>query len=271
MLLTDNPSKSKQGRLLLVVFLLLIAAVSSVWFIFTPAGILAKLNAVAYSVCHQNPDHTLVIGSRLLPLCARCTGMFLGSLIGMTFLSRGQKQAGYPTRKMQWVLGGLILFFIIDGINSGLFTLLNGLSLYPPGNPLQLISGMGMGLVLASLIIPIWRQTMRIDPDPQPGFYAWRQFLVIALIYALVTILILSAPDWLFFPVAILSTLTIPFLLSMVYTLLWILMLKRENSFRNWKEIFPYISLGCLTAFIQIAAFDLIRFLITETWAGIQF
>ncbi len=30
-------------------------------------------------VCGQNPDHTWVMGSDLLPLCQRCTGLYLGA------------------------------------------------------------------------------------------------------------------------------------------------------------------------------------------------
>ena len=37
-------------------------------------------------VCHQIPDHSLAIGGQALPLCARCTGAFLGIVGGLFVL-----------------------------------------------------------------------------------------------------------------------------------------------------------------------------------------
>ncbi|MCD6475499.1 MAG: DUF2085 domain-containing protein, partial [Anaerolineaceae bacterium] len=50
------------------------------WLLFTPAGFFGKLNAIDYAVCHQAPSHSFFIGNRQMPLCARCTGMYLGVL-----------------------------------------------------------------------------------------------------------------------------------------------------------------------------------------------
>lgn len=35
------------------------------------------LNSIASFVCHQNPSRTIRVHSRLLPLCARCTGIYV--------------------------------------------------------------------------------------------------------------------------------------------------------------------------------------------------
>ncbi|MBW2172275.1 MAG: DUF2085 domain-containing protein [Deltaproteobacteria bacterium] len=43
------------------------------------------LEFIASLVCHQVPERTLTIGGGLLPLCARCTGIYSGFLIGVVF------------------------------------------------------------------------------------------------------------------------------------------------------------------------------------------
>ncbi|MFH1820931.1 MAG: DUF2085 domain-containing protein [Methanobacteriota archaeon] len=36
------------------------------------------LEYTSFLVCHQIPERTLSIGGKLLPLCARCTGIYCG-------------------------------------------------------------------------------------------------------------------------------------------------------------------------------------------------
>src|SRR5262245_27126298 len=58
--------------------------VLSVWAALTPAGILGKADAVGYAVCHRITIRSFATGdNRQLAMCARCTGMFLGVLIGL--------------------------------------------------------------------------------------------------------------------------------------------------------------------------------------------
>ena len=271
--MNDRPTESPSTRSLLVITLLVAfcLAVFITWFLLTPPGLAGKLQAVAYSVCHENPNHSLKIGSWLLPLCARCTGMFLGCLVGLASLRLLTKSAGYPSKKIIWALGALVLFFAVDGVNSALLSFFDGSSLYPPTNLLRLVSGLGMGLVLAVVLLSLWRQTIAQTPDLKLGLSSWKLLMIVVLAQGALAGLILFAPAWMYYPLAILSALSVPFLLTMVYTLLWILMRKKENSLRNLQQRFTYILLGCLTAFIQIGVFDLLRFMLTGSWAGIRF
>jgi uncharacterized membrane protein len=43
------------------------------------------LDFIASFVCHQVPERTMTIDGNLLPLCARCTGIYSGFLIGVVF------------------------------------------------------------------------------------------------------------------------------------------------------------------------------------------
>jgi len=57
------------------------------WLLNTPPGVLGKLDAIAYAVCHRIAARSFEIGSTALPLCARCTGMYMGAVAGLIFQS----------------------------------------------------------------------------------------------------------------------------------------------------------------------------------------
>ena len=53
------------------------------WLFNTPLGLLGKADAIGYAVCHRIDLRSFHLGDRTLPLCARCTGMFLGTLVSL--------------------------------------------------------------------------------------------------------------------------------------------------------------------------------------------
>jgi hypothetical protein len=75
----------------------------------------------------------------------------------------------------------------------------------------------------------------------------------------------------LFYPVALLSTLTIPLVLGMVYSLLWCIILKKENSLQQFRDGIRIFGTGLLTAMLQVGLIDLLRFLSTGTWGSLKF
>jgi hypothetical protein len=57
------------------------------WLLETPSGLFGKLDAIGYAVCHRIPERSFHIGDYQLPLCARCSGMYLGAVTGLVFQS----------------------------------------------------------------------------------------------------------------------------------------------------------------------------------------
>ena len=58
------------------------------WLLNTPAGLLGKADAVGYAVCHRIDLRSFNLGERQMPLCARCTGMYLGAVLGLYDINR---------------------------------------------------------------------------------------------------------------------------------------------------------------------------------------
>ena len=57
-----------------------------VWWSHTPDGLLGKADAIGYAVCHRIDVRSFHLGDRQIPVCARCTGQYLGAVAGLLFL-----------------------------------------------------------------------------------------------------------------------------------------------------------------------------------------
>lgn len=259
---TKHDSKKRWLNLMLIFILL---AVISLWLVFTPPKLEGKFHAVGYAVCHQLDSHSYSLGGKVLPLCARCSGTFLGVLITLITLNSKTRRSGFPSRLKQAVLLAFFLFFAIDGVNASL-PLLGMTSLYPSSNLLRLISGLLFGITLANVVLPLWHQTLWIEPNPEPLFNRWRQLGLLLLLAAFAGILVVSDFAWLYYPIALLSTASIILILSMVYTLLWCILLKKENSLHRFGDGTRIYIAGLITAIIQIGVMNLIRYLLSGSW-----
>jgi len=239
------------------------------WLLNTPGGLLGKADAIGYAVCHRIDLRSFHLGERQLPLCARCTGMYLGALVGLGFQ---QITANGKTGTPHWsVIGGAACLagaFAIDGLNSYL-TLLPGFpTAYQPQNWLRLLTGSGMGVAVSIALYPafnltIWKQTV-----PEPAIGSLRSFAGILAIVLLVNGAALLENPLLLYPLALISAFGVLFLLTMVYTMVWVMILQRENTYENTRQLFLPLIAGFGMALLQITILDIGRFLLTGSWDG---
>lgn len=262
------PSKK---RILTLCLLVLVIALITIWWVFTPPEIDGKTRAVGYSVCHQIESHSIAFGDKILPLCARCTGMFLGTVVSLAVLSRRKRNSGSPSKGIIAILVVFGLAFIFDGLNSmlELFPIIP--QLYPPSNLLRLVTGLMMGMVIATLLAVLWQQTWWKVSDPTPVLAEWKHFLMMVAANALVGLAVWLRIPFLYYPIAIFSTTAIVLLLSMIYSLIWIIIFKKENTFERYSDGLSFFLAGLATAIIQIGLLDLLRYNLTGTWQGFTF
>lgn len=250
--------------------------VFSVWFTIAPPGLLGKADAIGYAVCHRIDERSFQIGDRQLPLCARCTGEFYAAAITFLFFAIvSPKKSGMPG----WKFGApLIIFFLafgIDGSNSYLYLLKqtsNGAldnipNLYIPNNTLRLFTGSGMGVALASILFPAFNQSTWKVYDPGIAL-SWKKLGTLTGVIILVNLLILTDSPIILYPIAILSVLGVLTLLILVFSMVWLLIMRQENIFDSLRQMWMPFLAGTTLALLMITAIDLLRLKLTGTWGG---
>lgn len=246
------------------------------WIYIAPPGLLGKLDAIGYAVCHRLDSHSLHVGSLQLPLCARCTGEFNAAAIALVF-------QGFVSRKKnklpdRGILALLIIFFLsfaVDGSNSYL-ALMKGTyagafdkipNLYITNNTTRLFTGSGMGIAMATILYPMYNQSIWRTSDERPAL-TWPQFGLLVGIVLLIDFGALTGSSLVLYPVAIVSTLGVLALLTMVFSIVWTMLMRQENAFTNVRQLWLPALAGLTLAFILILSIDLFRFNLTHTWSG---
>ena len=265
--ITKTLHKYRLEILLGLVFIGLLA----VWLSLTPVGIMGKVWAIASSVCEQNPLHTLSFNGNLLPLCARCTGTFLGAFVSLVYLIPRGRATRAPDLWICIFLGVLAVAFAVDGINSFLATIVPRFSLYVPNNLLRFLTGLGMGMAIGVFLWPVWNETIWNENNEKRVLQGWKPLAELLLCETAAAGLVLSKVEWFYFPVALFSVMMVPVLIAMIYTLLWVVGLKTENQVNCKRDLIRFVELGAICALVQISMFDLLRFLLIGSWQGIQF
>jgi uncharacterized membrane protein len=246
------------------------------WMYLSPEGALGKLDAIGYAVCHRIDARSFHIGDRQLPLCARCTGEFFAAGIALIFqIFVGGKRSKLPSRGIIAVLVVFFLAFGIDGSNSYLYLLkqtgggaLESIpNLYIPNNILRLFTGSGMGIALAAVLYPIVNQTIWRELDERPAL-EWKPFGALMALIAVLDLLILTESPIVLYPAAYISALGTFSLLGIVFAILWMIIMREDNSFTSLREMaLPFLS-GCTLALLMILSIDLLRLKFTGTWCG---
>ncbi len=253
--------------------ILMIAA----WLYIAPPGMLGKLDALGYAVCHRIDERSFHVDGQQLPLCARCSGMYLGAMIGIAFQAiTARRRGGMPPWKIILPLGVIFAAFGIDGANSYLY-LLKSLgggpfraipNLYVPNNTLRLLTGLGAGMGIAAAIYPAFNQSVWKDWDRRPalGDYKSLGLLLVAMLVAAG----LTLTDWsvVLYPVAFISAGGVLILLSMIYSMLWAMLMRQENLAERLRDFALPLLAGLTIALIQITVIDLGRLWLTHTWGG---
>ena len=255
-------------RLLLPILLVIIFIT---WWTMTPDGLFAKPAALGYPFCHEIPSHSLTLGEQPLPICARCTGMYLAVTVSLIALAFNGPRTQFPALKMILPLGIFFVLFAIDGTNSLLSSIYHSRLLYEPSNWLRLFTGAGMGMLIPILLLPIFNQTVWTEMDHRPLITRWTEVFGIILLSALIAFLAATGVPAIVIPLMYLSVIIILILLGLCYAVVWVMLTRTENRYHGWKEAWVPLAAGLVLAFVQIGLFSWMRYSMTGTWGGLQF
>jgi uncharacterized membrane protein len=251
-------------------------AAFTAWMYIAPPGILGKADAVGYAVCHRISARSFHIGERQLPLCARCSGTFTAAAVGLAYLSStARKRSGMPDKKFYFLFALFFLAFAVDGSNSYLYLIKQTTgalpqipNLYVPNNTLRLFTGTGMGLTMAAFLFPAFNQTIWRDPDPAPVIGTWKHFLVLIGFMLTIDLLILTESPLVLYPIAFISPLGVLSLLTIIFGMVWVMVMRQDNTFTHIKELWLPLLAGFTLTLLMILAIDLFRLQLTGTWGG---
>lgn len=239
------------------------------WLLNTPPGLFGKLDALGYAVCHRIEVRSFHIQQRQLPLCSRCSGMFMGAVVGLIFQAAiAPRRTGSPPWYLWAAFGIMAAAFAIDGVNSYFHLFPGAPSLYEPHNHLRLITGTGMGFVIAAALYPAYNQTVWAASDARPAFSGWISFLGLLGLGSILDLLVMTENPLILYPLALASSAGVLILLVLIYSMVWIMVFRLDNSFHTVRQLSFPLAGGFFLALLQIAAFNWLRFYLTGTWGG---
>ncbi len=242
----------------------------------TPPGLLGKADGIGYAICHRIGERSFHIHDRQLPLCARCTGEFNAAGMTLVFLGAvSRKRSGLPPKGIIAALAAFFLAFALDGSNSYLYLLKQTYegflpqlpNLYTPNNALRLLTGSGMGAAMASMLYPVVNQSLWRTADERPAL-TWKEFGALLGLLLVVDLGILGESVVVLYPIAFSSVLGVLALLAMVFSILWVIIMRQENTFESYRQLWLPALAGLTLALLMISAIDLFRLQLTGTWGG---
>jgi uncharacterized membrane protein len=235
------------------------AAITLNWLNGTPHGIYQKVFAVGSTVCHQIPSHSFHYGETQFTLCARCAGLYLGSLIGLGYYFTQGKKKALPSRG---ILILLVVFFLLwagDGVNSFISDFLNRPFLYETTNITRLATGFGMGLTMATALMTLFNLTVWKDSSNTPLLHHPLQIAGYSFAAFILAWLLLSGGEILFTALAYIGIGIVLLIITMLYTVFWVIMTRRETQFTQLKSLGFYLIAGWGTAMTQITLLYMLR------------
>jgi len=259
----------KKNSAFKILILLLCLGILITWWVETPAGLLAKADAIGYAVCHRIPARSFTVDGRPLPLCARCSGMYLGAIAGFLFQLIGYpRRGGLPGWKTSLPFMLLLLAFVVDGTNSYLHLFPGLRGLYEPNNTLRLLTGAGMGITIAAYLVPSFHQTAWEMYDTRLlSSSRWGYAGILLAGFGTASLIFF---DWspLRYALAWVSAVGVILILTLVYSVVYMMVFHRDNQAQSWRDLVIPLAIGLLTAIAQIGLVDLVRYVLTGSWSG---
>jgi uncharacterized membrane protein len=215
-------------------------------------------------VCHQLPERSFQFGGRALPLCARCTGTFLGALLAFVTLyliARGRR-GGFPIWQVNVILACLMAWWAVDGSNSFLYLITGRAWLYEPSNTLRLITGMGCGLTIGAVIHPLYQASVWRGAVNRPVLENVGQ---LGLLLAVGAAGILSVLGWRSAPYEFWAALLLVAVLgvfTLLNSILAVILFRKEGLIVRYAELVPYTLIGLVLSVAEIGLLATLHYLL---------
>jgi uncharacterized membrane protein len=233
--------------------------------------ILNGADYAGYAVCHRITDRSFTIAGRQLPLCARCTGMYLG--VVLTFVVLGlagrRRWSMMPPLRVILVLLGFIALFGIDGLNSYSHFFPELPHIYTPQNWLRLVTGVGAGLMMGIILFPAVAQSLWRDQEQKPSIGSLRELTGVVVLATIVVALVLSSEPTILYVLGLASAGGVVMVLTAINATALLILTRRDAQAIHLRDAILPLSIGLALAIIQIGVISFIRYSFTGTLTGL--
>ena len=263
-------------RRLLALGVVVLVLVAMGWFAATDSAhlahepLLAGGDYVGAAICHRITARSFVINGRQLPLCARCTGMYLGVALafGTLLLAGRTRRTDLPPLPLLLTLVGFIGLMGLDGLNSYSHFFPNFPHVYEPQNWLRLVTGMGAGLAMGLLIFPALMQTLWREVNGRPIIETARELGGMVLLAGLAVLLVLSNQPTILYVLALVSVAGVLFIVTSINAVLLLMLFKKDGFALRWQETAVPLLISFTLTVVQLGTIALLRFNLTGTITG---
>lgn len=266
--LSTSTKTSRKNTIWLWILIGVAVVLTVTWLFLTPEGVFGKADAIGYSVCHQIEERSFTLNGRSFPLCARCSGMFLGAVLGLVYQSVQGRKGRMPPLGASLFFGFLALAWVFDGSNSFLMLVPSITTFYQTQNWTRLVTGTGMGLAISAILRPAFIQTMYRHWEEESALGNWKQILGLVFAAGLLIGIILLQVRWLLFPLGLIGAGGVVSLLTIIYSMVVVMLFKWDNTYHRFNQLYLPLLGGYIIAMLQIGVIDLVRYLLTGTWGG---
>ena len=275
-MLTENQVQGSAERVdqndrpWIIALSILLGLLVAIWLWVTPSGWWEKIRLLGYAVCHQIEARSFFYHEMQSPLCARCTGMYLGGMLTIAYQAFQGRKGKFPPIWVSILLGLFFVWFGADGLNSFLNFFPGFKVAYEPSNLFRLITGTGVGLGIGAILSPLFNQTAWADWVNRSFFEKWFSFPVLLLLAGVMVAGVYSQQPVIILPAMFLSGLSVVVLLGSLHTVVALMLTRRTNRQLTWSQMRLPLLIGLNICFVQILLTSLLRFLLTGTWAPLD-
>ncbi|NKQ35464.1 MAG: DUF2085 domain-containing protein [Chloroflexi bacterium] len=225
---------------------------------------------VGAGICHRLPSHSFTIYGRPLPLCARCTGIYLGIVLSFLVLGLAGRwrRVNMPPTLILLALIGFVGLMGVDGVNSYMHFFPDLPHVYEPRNWLRLVTGMGAGLTMGVLVFPALAQTLWRQQDFRPVLTSGRELAGLVLVAITAVLLILSNQPTLLYVLALVSAAGVLLILMAINAVILLILLRRDGRAARWRDTVIPLTIALFLAVAQITAVAWLRLTILGTISG---
>ncbi len=258
--------------------------------VWTPGGLLRKIDYVGAAVCHRRLSHSFVTAGGQLPLCQRCTGTFPGALTGVLVYWVGwrrRRSLRFPRWPFFVPLGFFAAFWGLDGLNSAtsesqFYPLMAQIAPRPPGigllgyapQPwLRLLTGALMGIAMSTVLVPAFNQSLWADGESTPTLRTWHELallVAVALGMAALFLGLVAVPFGIVhYALSVYSGLGVLALFMLLGAMMFVLVMQRDGTLTGWGDAWIPLVWGGVFALFVILLMTAVRIWATGTIDGV--